>query len=215
MLVVAVLSPVVSHLALVTNSGLALAVPIAAAQAVAVGLLLRGAVPVRWRSAALLLPGTLLAALALGASRSAALGLLATAGLSHAMLYAALLGVFATSLAAGRTPMVTGFARRLNPRFRPDMEEYTRAVTVAWCGFFALQMVSSGLLLWLAPGSWQLFVTVLNAPLIGLMMGLEYAVRRRRFAGQPHTSLLDTIRGMRSGAALGRSAEAPLNLPDR
>ncbi|MBC7800137.1 MAG: hypothetical protein H7Z10_05910 [Gemmatimonadaceae bacterium] len=192
------LSPVITHLALATGAGLVFAVSVAAVQAVAVGLVLWGAVPRGWRGVAFLLPGALLLALGIGASRSAADGLLATAGLSHALLYAALLTAFAATLAPGRTPMVTHFARRINPAFHAGMEGYTRGATVAWCIFFGAQIALNGLLLWAAPGAWRLLVTILNVPLVIAMALAEYGVRRRRFAGQPHSSLMAMVRGVRA-----------------
>ncbi len=176
------------------------ALPLAALQAVAAGVVLQGALPQgRMRALAVLVPLMLLLALGLGACRSPADGLLATAGLSHAMLNAGLFVVFATSLTAGRTPLVTRLARRLNPSFHAGMEGYTWAVTVAWCLFFAGQIVMSAVLLPLAPEAWRLFVTVLGLPLAALMALAEYGVRRWRFRNEPHTTLLATIRGVRAG----------------
>jgi len=200
-LVVAVMSPLASHLALATGQGMAAAVLLAALQAGALGVVLWGALrPGRLRLLAVLVPAALLLALAAGTSRSPADGLLAAAGLSQAMLQSVLLALFAVSLQAGRTPLVTGFARRLNPAFRRGMESYTRTVTIAWCLFFAGQLVVSMVLLVLAPDAWRLFVTALSLPLVALMALAEYGVRRWRFCGEAHTPLLTMIRGVRSGA---------------
>lgn len=196
----AVASPFVSHMALATGVGLRLALPLAAVQAVAAGVVLWEAGP-RWRLAAVLGPGLLLGALALGSALSSADGLLAAAGLSHAMLYAGLLTLFGATMLPGRTPLVTVLARRVNPFFHPGMEGYTRAVTLAWCGFFAMQIVLSAALLLLAPVAWQPFVTVLNLPLTILMAVAEYAVRRWRFRNEPHPTALAMIRGLRAAAA--------------
>jgi len=192
----AVASPFVSHMALATGAGAGVALPLAGVQALAAGLLLWGAGQ-RWL--AVLGPAALLGALWLGARHSAADGLLAGAGVSHALLYGALLAGFGVTLLPGRVPLVTAIARRLNPNFHAGMEGYTRGVTAAWCGFFAGQIVVSALLLWLAPVSvWGLFVTILNLPLVVLMALVEYAVRRRRFPGEARTPLLATIRVVRS-----------------
>lgn len=197
----AIASPLVSHMALATGQGTGLALGLAAVQAVAVGVVLWGALPGRLRPLAVLMPGVLL--LALGAG-----GVAGASGTVHAMVYGGLLVVFGRSLGAGQTPLVTMFARRLNPGFHAGMEGYTRAVTAAWCGFFAGQLVLSAVLLLLAPAWWRPFVTVLNLPLLAVMAGGEYAVRRRRFAGQPHTGLLATIRGVRAIARPAPAAQA-------
>lgn len=206
MLSVAVASPLASHLALAGGWGVA-ALPLAALQAVAAGIVLWGTLPKRFRALAVVAPLLLLIALAAGAWRSPAAGLLAAAGLSHAMLYAGLLILFGASLSAGRTPLVTRLARRINPAFHAGMEGYTRAVTIAWCLFFAGQVMVSAALLALAPEAWRLFVTVLNLPLAVLMALAEYAVRRWRFRNESHTTLLATIRGVRAGTA--RRAPGP------
>jgi len=205
-LTAAAASPFASHLAL-ARGWTSTALPFAALQAVAAGVVLRGVLPRgRLRAWAVLAPLCLLAALAAGAWRSPATGLLAAAGLWHGMLYAGLFILFAASLAARRTPLVTQLARRINPAFHPGMEGYTRAVTIVWCLFFASQVVLSAVLLPLARDAWQLFVTVLSLPSAVLMALAEYAVRRWRFRNQQHATLLAMIRGVRAGAAGQRPA---------
>lgn len=167
----------------------------------AVGIVLWGALPMgRLRLLAALASAALLLVLAAGTSRSPQQGLLAAAGLSHVLLNAGLLTLFAASLLAGRTPLVTRFARRLNPAFHPGMEDYTRAVTIAWCLFFAGQLMMSMVLLPLAPDAWRLLVTMLSLPLAALMALAEYGVRRWQIRGEAHTPLLTMIHGVRSGA---------------
>ncbi len=197
----AAVSPFATQAALATGWGMAAALPLAALQALAAGVVLRGALRPGWRrSLAVLAPLALLLALGMGAMRSPAMGLLAAAGLSHAMLYAGLLIVFGASLLPGRTPLVTRLARRLNPRFHTGMEGYTHAVTVAWCLFFAGQIVASAVLAMAAPDAWRTFVTVLNLPLLVAMALAEYGVRRWRFRDGSQTTLLATIRGVRASA---------------
>lgn len=199
MLAAAVVSPFASHWALATGRGMAIALPLAALQAAAVSIVLSNALPSgRLRVLAVLAPVTLLLAFGAGAWRSPGDGLLAAAGLSHAMLHTGLLALFAVSLMAGRTPLVTLLAQRLNPAFHPGMESYTRAVTLAWCLFFAAQLTASAVLLQLAPDTWRLFVMVLSLPLAALMALAEYGVRRWRFRFEAHTPLLTMIRGVRS-----------------
>jgi len=193
-LAAAVVSPFASHAALATGWGMAAALPLAALQAMAAGVVLRGLLQPGWsRVLCMLAPAALLLALAIGAWRSPADGLLAAAGVSHAMLYAGLLVVFGASLSSGRTPLVTRLAQRLNPAFHSGMEGYTRAVTMAWCLFFSGQIVASAVLLALAPETWRIFVTLLNLPSAVLMALAEYGVRCWRFRNEPHTTLLAMV----------------------
>ena len=191
-------APLASHAALAMGRGLGLALLFAAVQAVAAGVVLWAALAGRRRVFAVVVPAVLLAGLALGAARSAEAGLLAAAGLGHAMVYGTLLAVFAATLLPGRTSLVTRLSLRFNPRPPAGMPAYTRGVTAAWSLFFAGQLLASALLLLLAPaGWWAALVTTLHFPLAVLMMLGEFAVRRWRFRHQHITSLRDTFRAMR------------------
>lgn len=206
---VALLSPVASHAALALGQGYGvaqgLALALAALQAVAAGLWVGGALRrARWLGGGV--TAALLLGLAWGGWHSAATGLLAVAGLSHALLYTALLLLFAGTLRRGRESLVTGLARRINPGFHAGMVPYTRGVTWAWCGFFVLQLLASAVLLAGWPPLWRAFVTTVHAPLVLLMAGAEFAVRRWRWRHEPHTGLLDTVRGVRRLSRAWRSA---------
>lgn len=187
------------HVAL-SHGWTGLATVLAAVQAVAAGPLLWPALPPRWRPLAIAVPLVLLAGLLAGSVRSERDGALAVAGLGHAMLYGGLLTWFGGSLRPGRISLVTGLAMRLNPRFRPDMIPYTRAVTATWCGFCVAQLIGSAALLTMAPVSWWLLlVGTLHVPMaIGLGLA-EFAARAWRFRGE-QTGLRDTVIGMRRGA---------------
>lgn len=199
-------SPIVSHVALAFGRGYGAALLLAALQAVAGGVVLWGAWP-RWRWAGPVLAVILLAALGAGAARSPEAGLLAAAGVGHAVLYGALLAVFGASLLPGRVSLVTGIASRLNPTFHAGMVPYTRAVTAAWCGLFAGQLVASGVLLATEPGWWRALVTTVHVPIVAGMALVEYGVRRWRWRHEHYTSLRDTVSGVRrmwSGRPLDR-----------
>ena len=204
-------APLASHAALVMGRGFGTALLLAALQAVAAGVVLWGVLAGRRRVLAVAAPAALLAGLALGAARSPQAGLLAAAGLGHAMVYGALLAVFAASLLPGRTSLVTRLSLRLNPRPPAGMLAYARAVTVAWSVFFAGQLLASaGLLLWAPSGWWQALVTTLHLPLAALRVLGEFAVRRWRFRHDHINSLRDTFRAMRlTGAAAGGAATGP------
>jgi uncharacterized membrane protein len=213
LLVAAIASPVASHIALLTGHGVRVAVALGVLQAVAIGVVIAGIGGAgRHRRLALLASAAMLGVLALGVAYSPALGLRLAAGTSHALLYATLFVVFAATLLPGHTDVVTRVAQRLNPRFHTGMRSYTRRVTIAWCVFFAGQIVVSALLLRFAPARWWLlFVNGLNVPLVVLMFLAEYAIRRRRFPGGQSTDLATMVRGFRrSRAAPGRhDAGAP------
>ncbi len=126
--------------------------------------------------------------------------LLAASGLSHMMIHASLLAVFAHSLQPGRTPLVTILARRIRGPLVPEIARYTRRVTQAWCLFFGGQLVvSAGLFLFAPVSVWSLFVNVLDGPSVLLMFAAEYAVRRVHLRDQPHMSPLALVRRLAAG----------------
>lgn len=194
---VAVMAPVAGHMALRLGQGYGTALACAAVGAMAAGIVIRGAAPPRWRPLGLIVPAVLLAGMAAaGAGWSAEAGVLAAAGLGHAMLYAALLAAFARSLRG--EALVTTMARRVNPRFHPGMVPYTRKVTWAWCALFAAQLAASALLLATAPAAWRNLVTGWHATPLAVLALAELAVRRWRWRHEHPTGLRATIRAVRA-----------------
>jgi uncharacterized membrane protein len=211
LLIVAVAAPVANHIVVMTGRGVGVAVTLGVLQAIAVGVIIAGigGAGRRWRLA-LLVSAAMLAILLLGLLRSPVFGLRLAAGSSHALLYGSLLAVFAATLLPGRTPIITIFAQRLNPRFHAGMLPYTRHVTIAWCSFFMAQLAVSLLLFCFAPARWwSLFINGFNVPLVVLMFLGEYVIRRRRFPDS--TDMATMIRGYRQhrAALARRGAGAP------
>ena len=124
----------------------------------------------------------------------ARLGLAAAYGIPHTAIYLFLLWSFGHTLAQGREPLITGFARKIHGTLPPSMEAYTRRLTRAWCVFFAAQVAISVALFTLAPlDVWSLFVNVLNFPLLMLMFGVEYLYRITRHRNFPHASIMKGV----------------------
>jgi len=122
------------------------------------------------------------------------IGLLAVNGLSHATLNLFLLWLFGRTLLRGREPLISQISRHINGQLKPEIAIYTRQVTIAWCIFFALQVVISLSLYVFAPiAAWSLFINVLNLPLLMLMFVVEYAYRTARFPDHPRTSIMQAI----------------------
>ncbi|HEY1288705.1 MAG TPA: hypothetical protein VGF58_10310 [Burkholderiales bacterium] len=118
------------------------------------------------------------------------LGANAAAGLTHAGAYLAMLWYFGRTLRRGREPLITRIARRIHGSVPPDMERLTRRLTVAWCAFFAGQVLVSALLLVFAPHDvWSMFVNVLDLPLLALMFVAQQGYRALCFPLVPHVSI--------------------------
>lgn len=205
-LAAAALSPIASHTVLLTGRGFAVALPLAAVQAVAIGMVVAGiggaaasqAEQHRNRRFAALLAAAMLAILTAATLQSPDRGLRTAAGVTHAVLYTTLLASFAATLLPGRTDMITGIAQRLNPNFHAGMRRYTRRVTWAWCTFFAAELATSAILLTTAPREWWLvFINFLHLPLVAAMFAAEYTIRRHTFPHHQPTPFTAMLRRRR------------------
>lgn len=110
-------------------------------------------------------------------------------GLPHMAVNLFLLWFFAHTLKEGREPLITSIARRVAGPLTPDLEIYTRRVTLAWSLFFFLQMVISvGMYTFASVEAWSTFINILNAPLIVIMFLSEFVYRVLRYRDPVHRS---------------------------
>lgn len=114
----------------------------------------------------------------------------------HAGTNAFLALVFGRTLAAGREPLCTRFARIMHPSLPPEVVAYTRGITIAWTIFFAalstlsIALYAAGFL-----EAWSLLATILSPVLLALMFAGEYAVRLRAL---PHWERIGVLGGIRA-----------------
>jgi uncharacterized membrane protein len=136
------------------------------------------------------------------------LGLAAVSGFSHATAYLFLLWYFGRTLARGREPIITRLARNLHGTLQPEMELFTRKLTIAWCVFFAAQVIASALLFAFAPlNAWSLFINLLNLPLLAIMFAGQFVYRMVRHPDFPRTSVWRVIEAFTKDASLSKGAE--------
>ncbi|MDI1258450.1 hypothetical protein [Aquabacterium sp.] len=121
--------------------------------------------------------------------------------LQHVGTNLAFCWVFGHTLASGREPLVTRFARIMRRGdMPPEVMSFTRAVTLAWALFFAgIALASAFLYAAVSLEAWSVFSNLLNSPLIGLMFVVEYAVRRYKLRNIRHSSILDSVQAFRKG----------------
>jgi uncharacterized membrane protein len=102
---------------------------------------------------------------------------------------------FGRTLAAGKEPMCTYFARMAHGAMTPELANYSRTVTKAWAIFFVCMSASSTLIFFTAPlAMWSVFANFLTAPLIAAMFIVEYAVRQRSLPDMEHAHILTAVR---------------------
>jgi uncharacterized membrane protein len=105
-----------------------------------------------------------------------------TFGLPHMAGNLLMTWFFARTLRGGREPLITTIARKVHGSLKPEIERYTRIVTLAWSLFFAMQVAVSMTLFAFAPLEvWSTYVNLLNVPLIILMFIVEYIYRVLRY----------------------------------
>ncbi|MGZ8261923.1 MAG: hypothetical protein ACXWTU_03055 [Methylotenera sp.] len=114
-----------------------------------------------------------------------------------------LLVTFGRTLQEDRKPLCVHFAEMVNGGVLPaEHERYAHKVTVAWVAFFAMMIITSTLLFFLAPlATWSIFVNFLTLPLVGLMFIAEFMVRRRVLIDFPGGNILDAVRAYVNNSA--------------
>lgn len=158
---------------------------------VAAWVLFRAVGKAWWPVLALVFAGVIYYVVAGGHGR---VGLLAVNGLSNATLNLFLLWLFGRTLLPGQEPLISQISRRIIGELKAEVVDYTRHVTIAWCCFFAMQVITSLLLYTFAPiSAWSFFINVLNLPLLILMFVGEKTYRTLRFPNHPKTSILKAI----------------------
>jgi uncharacterized membrane protein len=111
--------------------------------------------------------------------------------LQYLAMQAALAVLFGRTLLAGREPLVTRFARIVRGELPPEIVRYTRSVTAAWTLFFvAMALIAIVLYSAASREAWSAFVNLFTIPCVLAMFVAEYTVRRIRFPGLDHSSIL-------------------------
>lgn len=115
--------------------------------------------------------------------------------LEHAGTNLALALLFGRTLAGGREPLCTRFARLVHGDLPPEVERYSRQVTVAWTVFFGtLFTLSCALYLGGLREAWSVLANFLTAALVAAMFGIEYAVRLRMLPHWDHAGVMGGVR---------------------
>ncbi len=173
-------------------------------------------VPPRIGAAVSLIPVALVAAWIVRRSRHrlAVLAILATAAIAVAFEWATLERHFADlfflehaggnlvlailfgrTLAPGHEALVTRFARILHAELPPEVERYTRQVTIAWTILFLTLFAFSCVLHFAGlKSAWSVLANIVNPTAIGAMFLVEYGVRHRVLPNWERVGLINSVR---------------------
>lgn len=103
--------------------------------------------------------------------------------------------MFARSLMQGREPVCTYFARILKGQTTPEIEQYTRQITIAWVIFFGAMAATSTVLFYCTSlAVWSIFANFLTLPLTAVMFIVEYAARRYLHPNEEHVHILAVVK---------------------
>ena len=139
----------------------------------------------------------------------ARLNVVAMYGIPHAAINLFLFWIFGRTLLRGKEALITRLARRVHGTLTPQLEIYTRQVTIAWCVFFAAQIIISILLFSFAPlATWSLYINFLDLPLVALMFVAEYAYRVTCYRSHPHTPIWKAVQAFTKDFSSSKSADA-------
>ena len=98
------------------------------------------------------------------------------------------------TLMPGQVPLVTAMGERFHGQLPPEIERYTRHVTVFWAVFLAALALWAMLLPWLVSDTtWSLFSNFLNYALVAAVFLAEYGLRRWRFRDFEQPSLREYL----------------------
>jgi uncharacterized membrane protein len=126
-------------------------------------------------------------------------------GLPQVLGYLGLLWFFGRTLVSGREALITRFARFIHGEIPPEIERYTRQITILWCGFFvSMLVVSVSLFTLVSTDAWLFFANVLNMPLLVGVFIAEYVYRSFRFPDWPYPSLAATVDAFRRFREVGK-----------
>ena len=127
----------------------------------------------------------------------------------HAGINLLLAFVFGRTLVGGREALVTRFALIVHGTIPPEVERYTRHVTLAWTVLFlTLAALSCGLYFSGQMAAWSLLANIVNPIAIVAMFVIEYAVRLRALPDWEQVGILGGVRAFTRHFAAARF-EAP------
>ena len=102
---------------------------------------------------------------------------------------------FSQSLTAGKTPLISLYAKLIGNKLDEAHLRYNRSLTIIWAGFFLLMATTSILLaVFSSTDTWSLFTHIISYVLIASFFIIEFMYRKRHFAGEIEGGFFQFIR---------------------
>lgn len=93
--------------------------------------------------------------------------------------------LFSQSLTAGKTPLITLYAKLLGDKLEEKHLRYNRSLTIIWSALFFFMLTCSILLARFSSiYNWSLFTHVISYILVALLFIFEFRYRKHYFAGE-------------------------------
>jgi len=104
---------------------------------------------------------------------------------------------FIRTLLPGHTPLISSISKVMHDKSLPELDRYTRKLTLVWSLFFAVMFLESLLLAIFAPLEvWSLFTNILNYIFVLLLVVGEYIFRLYYLPDIKHSSPVHVITHM-------------------
>ena len=117
----------------------------------------------------------------------------------HVAIHLLLATVFGLTLKAGRESLITALARRVHGSLTPDMEIYSRKVTVVWTIYFlAMAAVSALLFAFASFVTWAAFATLATPCAMAALFVGEHLLRYRLHPEFERATLAQAMRAYAS-----------------
>lgn len=102
-----------------------------------------------------------------------------------------LLVLFASTLKVDKVPIITRYAELIDGELNDEMVGYTYRITQIWTVFFFILFVECiGLAIFAPAEIWSLFTNVINYVAIAVMFIAEFIYRKRNYSDQPNRSFI-------------------------
>lgn len=113
------------------------------------------------------------------------------------LMHSFMCAIFAQSLRAGRKPIVLAVAEQIRGEIPPNLQVYSRRLTIFWALLFAVMgLLSVILAIFAQPEWWSLFTNIVSYLVVGFVFVAEFVLRRVIAPSPEHAGAREYFRGL-------------------